>query len=108
MKPIEWRPRAEEDVADAAYWYAREGGLPLGKRFIAAVEGVLTQVAGFPAAGSLGHATVIDDLAGPLRFVVVPKFERYLVYYLDLPSGIHVVRVWHSSRGLEDLVDGNE
>jgi len=39
---------------------------------------------------------------------VVSDFDRYLVYYLDLPSCIQVVRVWDASRGLDDLLGTDE
>jgi len=108
VKPIEWRPSAEHDVAEAAYWYARRGGLVLGERFLAAVDAVLAQFSEFPSSGSLRHADVVDGASGPLRFSVVSDFDRYLVYYLDLPSCIQVVRVWDASRGLDDLLGTDE
>lgn len=108
MKPIEWRPSARQDVADEAYWYACRGGLVLGERFIAAVDAVLARLSEFPSSGSLRHADVVDGASGPLRFSVVSSFDRYLVYYFDLPSSIQIVRVWDASRGLDDLLGSDE
>jgi len=39
---------------------------------------------------------------------VVSSFDRYLVYYFDLPSSIQIVRVWDASRGLDDLLGSDE
>lgn len=105
VKRIEWRPRAEQDVADAALWFARQGGLVLGERFIATVDATLLRIAACPGAGSARHAWVSDDLPVPLRFVILPVFDRYLVYYLDLPDRVDILRVWDTSRGLDALMD---
>lgn len=105
MKPIEWRPRAEEDVADAALWFARQGGLVLGEHFLATVDAALKRIAAFPAAGSTRHAWVGEGFPVPLRFVVLPVFDRYLVYYLDLPDHVDIIRVWDTARGLDALME---
>lgn len=105
MKPIEWRPRAERDVAEAALWFARQGGLALGERFIATVDAALARIAAFPEAGSARHAWVTEELPVPLRFTVLPVFDRYLIYYLDLPDRVDILRVWDTSRGLDALMD---
>ncbi|MGE6334332.1 type II toxin-antitoxin system RelE/ParE family toxin [Stenotrophomonas sp. NPDC077659] len=104
MKAIEWRPRAEEDAADAALWFARQGGLALGQRFLAELETTLQRIAMFPASGSARHAELAAQLPGPLRFMRVPAFERYLIYYLDLPDRVDVMRVWCVDRGLDALM----
>lgn len=105
MKKIEWRPQAEVDAADAAYWYARQGGLALGQRFLSEVDDTLARIAAFPGAGSSRHAHLAEMLAGPLRYMVVSAFDRYVIYYLDLPTHVDVVRVWCVERGLDALLD---
>ncbi|MCR1819036.1 type II toxin-antitoxin system RelE/ParE family toxin [Stenotrophomonas sp. GD04032] len=72
MKAIEWRPRAEADAADAALWFARQGGLVLGRRFLAELETTLQRIAVFPGSGSTRHADVAAQLPVPLRFMLVP------------------------------------
>ncbi|MCU1051663.1 type II toxin-antitoxin system RelE/ParE family toxin [Stenotrophomonas geniculata] len=104
MKAIEWRPRAEADAADAALWFARQGGLALGQRFLEELEATLQRIALFPASGSTRHADLAAQLPAPLRFMRVPAFERYLVYYLDLPDRVDVMRVWCVDRGLDALM----
>lgn len=104
MKPIHWRTAARRDLDDAAAWYAQQGGLPLEIRFIAAVEAAAGLVCEHPAAGSTRHAEYITDLPVALRFLVVSGFERTLIYYLDLPTHVEVLRVWNSARGLEALM----
>lgn len=104
MKPVDWRPQARADAADAAWWYASEGGLDLGLRFYDALDVLLARLARNPASGSTRHAHAAPDLAVPLRFVVLDEFERYLVYYLDLPDRVLVIRIWNTARGLDALV----
>lgn len=104
MKPLLWSPLAERDVADAAYWYANEGGVALGEEFLVRVDACLELIGRFPQTGSSAHAGLFPDLPVPLRFLLLKRFDRYLVYYLDLPGRIVVVRVWNASRGLDALM----
>lgn len=104
MKPLVWSPLAERDVVDAAYWYAKEGGLALGEEFLACVDACLERISRFPKAGSSAHAGLFPELPVPLRFRLLKRFDRYLVYYLDLPERTVVVRVWNASRGLDALM----
>lgn len=101
MKAIEWRPRAEADAAASALWFARQGGLALGQRFLEELESTLQRIALFPASGSTRHADLAAPLPTPLRFMRVAAFERYLVYYLDLPDRVDIMRVWCVDRGLD-------
>lgn len=105
MKPIHWRASARCDLDDAAAWYAQQGGSPLELRFIAAVESTAILIRQHPAAGSTRHADEVPDLPAPLRFFPVKQFERYLFYYLDLPTHVEVIRVWNTARGLDALMD---
>lgn len=105
MKPIEWRPLARRDAAESAYWYARQGGLPLGEAFLAEVDAALESISRHPAIGSLRHAEHASDLPSPLRFLPLRRFDHHLVYYIDLPDHIEVVRVWHAARGLAALME---
>lgn len=105
MKPVEWTPRAQRDSADAAFWYATQGGQPLGEAFLDEVEAAVRFIADFPAAGSAQHAAVFPDLPVPLRFHPLARFDRHLLYYLDLPDRILVIRIWHAARGLAALFD---
>lgn len=105
MKPIHWRAAARRDLDDAAAWYAQQGGLPLEMRFIAAVETTAGIAREHPAAGSTRHADYVPDLPTALRFLVVGGFERTLLYFLDLPTHIEVLRVWNAARGLEALME---
>lgn len=104
MKAIDWKPRAETDAADGALWFARQGGVALGTRFLAELQATLQRIALFPASGSSRHAELAAQLPGTLRFMLISSFERYLVYYIDQPARVQVIRVWCVDRGLDGLM----
>lgn len=108
MKPLRLREQARVDADEAAAWYAAQGGLPLELAFIDALQAAYDLIQQYPGIGSTSHAEYADDLPVPLRFLALKHFERYLVYYIDLPAHIEVVRVWHSSRGLDALMGNGE
>lgn len=108
VKPVEWSHQALRDAADSADWYVGQGGLDLGERFLTQVHSTLTRLGQFPAIGSTRHADCISDLPAPLRFFPVAQFERHLVYYLDQPTHVEVIRVWNTARGLDALMDQAE
>ncbi|MDN5925092.1 MAG: type II toxin-antitoxin system RelE/ParE family toxin [Xanthomonadales bacterium] len=108
MKPVEWRPQARRDADDAAFWYAQQDRLALGERFILQVAATLEHLSHFPATGSTRHDGIVPGLHAPLRFFPVMQFERYLVYYLDLPTHVDVIRIWCADRGLDALMEDDE
>jgi len=106
--PVEGCTQARQDASDASLWYAHEGGLALGERFLAQLEATLLQLGQFPDIGSTRHDGIIPDLPAALKFFPVTQFECFLAYYLDLPDHVEVIRIWHSVRGLVALFDGGD
>lgn len=101
-KPVRQRPQAGADItAIADFLHASSPRAAL--RFIDAVDAVYALLAEHPANGSLRHAVLLPELSAPLRFHPVQGFERILVYYLDLPDAVEVIRIWDAARGLEAL-----
>lgn len=76
----------------------------MAERFLAQVESALESIARHPAIGSPRHAGHASDLPEPLRYLSLQRFKNHLVYYIDLPEHIEVVRIWHSARGLQALM----
>lgn len=103
MKQVQWRRQARDDASEAAAWYGANGGFEIEVAFIAAIEAGEALIAAHPASGSTRHAAVLPDLPAPLRFLRLERFERYLIYYLDLPEHVEVLRVWNAARGLDAL-----
>lgn len=104
LRPVARRPAAERDIAEAAAYYALQGGLTLELDFIDALEASFDLIARHPASGSTRHSLLLPQLPTPLRFHRLKRFDRYLVYYLALPTHVEVIRVWDASRGLEALI----
>lgn len=46
-------------------------------------------------------------LAG-LRMWPIRRFERYLIFYRQIPEGIEIVRLLHAARDLEILFEKEE
>ena len=105
MKPLIWRQAAIDDAAEAASWYAGEGGLALELASIDALEMACRRIVEQPAMGSTRHANLFPQLPVPLRYLPLARFKRYLLYYVDLPDRVELIRVWDAARGLHDLND---
>lgn len=105
MKDVHWQPLAERDLKSTGFWYATQGGMALELRFVAAVEKTITTLRHFPEIGSARHKDLLPDLTEPLRFFPVSDFDRHLIYYVDYPSYIKIIRVWHSAQGFQLFAD---
>lgn len=106
MKPVRWRPLALQDIDAASEWYFGKGGLALELAFIEALEAATELISRHPTSGSTRHASLFPDLPTPLRFVVLKKFDRYLIYYVELSDHLEIVRVWDAARETQDIAEG--
>lgn len=103
-KPVRQRPQVAADIVAIADHLSASAGHAVALRFIDAVEAAYALHSAHPASGSPRHAHVLPELPVPLRFHPVKHFERVLVYYLDQPHAVEVIRLWDASRGLEALL----
>lgn len=104
-KPLRQRPQAASDIAAIADHLYASATPDIALRFIDAVESAYELLSTHPASGSPRHTRVLPELPVPLRFHPVGHFERILIYYVDLPDGVEVIRVWDAARGLEALLE---
>lgn len=104
-KPVVRRPAAVDDIDAIADWLASEASADIARRFIDVTENILTLLGEQPAIGSTRHAEWLPDMPYPLRFHPVRGFPRLLIYYMDCPRHVEVIRVWDAARGLESLLD---
>ena len=102
-KPLRQRPQAAADIAAIADYLYVSAAPDVALRFIDAVEAAYRLLSAHPASGSPRHAHVLPELPVPLRFHPIRDFERTLIYYLDQPDAVEVIRVWDAARGLEAL-----
>lgn len=106
-KPVVQRPRADADIDDIFRWLRRESP-PSALKFLDAVQAACELLGEHPAAGSKRHAEYCPELPHPLRFFPLTGFPRILVYCMDRPDAVEVIRVWDSARGLEALMEDIE
>lgn len=104
-KPVVQRPRAGLDI-DEIFAYLRRDSLDAARRFLEDVERCHELLAAHPQIGSTRHAEFCPDLPHPLRFHPLKDFPRILVYYMDCPDAVEVLRIWDAARGLEALMEG--
>jgi toxin ParE1/3/4 len=95
------RPRADQDLTEHAQYIARDN-VEAGLRFYAAAEETFQALAALPKMGSA------RDYRNPrltgLRMWRVKDFEKYLIFYRPMPSGIEVIRVLHGERDIEAIL----
>jgi toxin ParE1/3/4 len=94
-------PAAQNDLLDQAEYYDSQGGETLGNRFLARCEAGFERIAAFPESGTrvrLRH----PKLKG-CRFILVPDFDKILIFYKSSEGKIQIVRVLHGARNIETL-----
>lgn len=96
-KPLIRRKQARRDLEGAADDYFAEGGEALELRFIDAIEHTLNLIADRPAIGSLRYAHALQR--SDLRCFQAKRFP-YLVFYIEFPDRIDVLRILH---GRQDI-----
>jgi len=106
-KPVVQRPRADDDI-DQIFGYLRRKSRRAAASFLDAVQAAYELASEHPAIGSTRHAEYCPELPYPLRYIPLQDFPRILVYYMDRPDSVEVIRVWDAARGLEALVEGIE
>jgi toxin ParE1/3/4 len=97
VKIIRIHPQADFDIDDLAAYIAADN-LEAALGFLDAVEKSFDIIAGQPQIGPLrySHLPMLDGL----RFWPVTNFEKHLIFYIEHPAYIDIVRVLHGSRDL--------
>ena len=101
MKPARLRPLAEDDLVDAARYYAEEGGRALGERMFEAALEALSSIERMPAMGSprLGQ---LCDVPG-LRSWRVTNFSLQW-FYFEMDEHLDGVRLLSDRRDIAALL----
>ena len=92
------RPKADQDLDEQAYYLAREASPETGHRFIVAAHKTFDLLSTQPQMG--WRVRVRHPRLASLRVFRVSGFEKILVLYLPLSSGVEIVRLVHGSRDL--------
>ena len=100
-KPILKSERAEWDIVEQATFIADDNP-EAADRYVDAVEAHLRLLSRSPRQGG-PYKTSNPRLKG-LRRLNVTGFPNYLIFYLDLPDHIHVLRILHGARDLPAIL----
>jgi toxin ParE1/3/4 len=98
------RPRARQDLDEAAAYIQAQRGPRSAIRFLRAAESTLARLAGMPRRGSCYDPE--DPLYAGLRYSPVTRHRRFIVFYRPLPDGIEVLRVLHGARDIAGILAG--
>ena len=98
MKRVRIRPRADRDV-DSAIERLLDENPPAAAQFLRELEAAVSRIAERPAIGSPRYAHLLRRL----RTWRLRRFP-YLVFYLQHPSYIDVVRVLHEARDIPEIL----
>ena len=97
MTTISRRPLAGLDVLDI--WdHIADDNMAAADRWVDDLDAAFNRLATQPM---MGRAR--PEIAPDLRSL---PFKRYVIYYLPLHDGIDVVRILHSARDLDGLIEG--
>jgi len=97
MKSVRLRPRADTDI-DALVDYLLSDSPDSAGRFLDAVQKSCDLIGEQSGIGSRRYAHP-PKLEG-LRMWAVSDFENHLIFYIERPSYIDVLRVLHGSRDI--------
>lgn len=103
-KPVRPRSVADKDVDDIWDWLNTQSP-PAADKFLGAIKHVYALLGDHPAIGAMRHADLMPELPHPLRFHPVRGFPRILIYYMDRPEFVEIIRVWDAAQGLQALIE---
>jgi toxin ParE1/3/4 len=95
------RPKADQDLDEQAYYYATEAGPEVGHRFLLSAHDTFSLLATQPHMG--WHPKLRHPHLRRVQVFRVSGFERMLILYRPIESGIEVLRVVHGSRNVQAL-----
>lgn len=91
--------QARRDLRQATAWYRQEGGAPLARRWVVAVEGALRHIGSHPKTGATRYAMQLK--LDELRTWPINGFP-YLVFYIEHPPYIQIGRVLQAQRDIPE------
>ena len=96
-------PAAAADLDTQADYLAREAGMDVALRFYVAAANTFASIARMPGLGERRESKHIR-LDGS-RVWRVEGFERHLVFYRQTDEGLLIIRVLHSARDVNRLIE---
>ena len=96
-------PAADRDLDQQADYLAREASLDTALRFYDAARTTLENIAEMPAIGERRESRN-PRLTG-MRVSRILGFEKHLVFYIATDRQIEIVRILHSARDIDSVLD---
>ena len=96
-KPLVSRVIADQDIDDVVDHYSDAAGADTASKFVGELTEAKCHISEAPRRGSLRYASTLG--APALRHRKVGRFP-YLIFYLDHPDRIEIVRVLHAARDI--------
>ena len=103
MRALIVLPAARRDLIAQADYFDAQGGTALEDRFLKECDAGFERLSQFPESGTLvrhKHAKIEG-----CRFILVPGFEKILIFYKVLPERIEIVRILHGARDIEEALN---
>jgi toxin ParE1/3/4 len=101
MKPVRVRPQADTEMDALADYIARDN-LNAALRFLEVIQKSFDLISEQPEIGSRRYAYL--PLMEGLRMWPVADFEKHLIFYIERPTYIDVLRALHSARDLPEAL----
>ncbi|PSR16372.1 type II toxin-antitoxin system RelE/ParE family toxin [filamentous cyanobacterium CCP3] len=101
-KQIIIRPRASQDLDDH-FTYIAQSNAEAALRFFDAARLTIAQIARTPRIGVV-YPIQSDALQG-LRKWPVKRFRQYMIFYLDLPKVVEVIRILYGSQDIDSILE---
>ena len=105
-KRLNFRPRSVADVLRQRDWYVQQFAYEAAARFVEAVNLTADRVLEMPGIGR-SERVGSNALAG-LRSVAIEGFEEIRLYYLDTHDELKIVRVLHTAREVDGLLEADK
>jgi len=104
MKPVFYSALAHRDISDTVLYYQKEAGIVVANDFVDSLEEVIERIAAWPSSGSPRFSELLR-LPG-LRSWKLSRFP-YLIFTMELPDRITVMRILHERRDIPSTLQAS-
>lgn len=103
VKRVRITPQAERDINSETVYLAEEADAETGIRFFEAAHETFRALLAMPGMGR--RRALNNPRLSDIRQWSVSGFEKHLIFYRSVPSGIDIVRVLHGARDIDRILD---
>jgi len=103
VKRVRITPQAERDIDGEVVYLAEEADPETAIRFFEAAHETFRALLAMPGMGRM--RTLNNPRLADIRQWPVSSFEKYLIFYRGVSTGIDIVRVLHGARDIDRVLD---